>query len=420
MERQLSDDSRYAELGPAGEARQRECSTWRTMSRSLRARLRSNRATVLSLLLGAMAPVLAPPLLCQQRLPTWSLEPELRLGALDGPYAFAALGPVVVSPRTGNVFVGESPGHILAFDSTGKKLSAFGRVGDGPGEFRNLADIYWSEGHIVAFDAGSSRVSWFTEDGGLVESRRIEPDPHSGAGMHASPWAPLGDGAFVGMVQQNLPDGKLMQLHVRLLRMDERGNDSILDQFPDVGRHFRTADGIWIPIPMVPGAHYAADPWGSTVVVVHQYAPQSEDSGTFRVRRIGADGKLVFSRTYGYTPSPISEEYMEEFFETRREGAQRFGLSTSEMERIVNRYVPDFFTPIREVRAGVDGSIWLRRQTEDTDEAWWVLNRRGDLVAQLHPPQGLRIRYVDAETVWGIELDSLGVNYLVKYGIVRE
>jgi hypothetical protein len=49
-----------------------------------------------------------------------------------------------------------------------------------------------------------------------------------------------------------------------------------------------------------------------------------------------------------------------------------------------------------------------------------VLNRRGDLVARIHPPQGLRIRCVDAETVWGIEMDSLGVNYLVKYGIVRE
>jgi hypothetical protein len=32
----------------------------------------------------------------------------------------------------------------------------------------------------------------------------------------------------------------------------------------------------------------------------------------------------------------------------------------------------------------------------------------------------VRIRHVDAETVQGVEMDSLGVNYLVKYGIVRE
>jgi hypothetical protein len=90
------------------------------------------------------------------------------------------------------------------------------------------------------------------------------------------------------------------------------------------------------------------------------------------------------------------------------------------MERIVNGYVPDFFTPISDVRAGVAGSIWLKRQTKDTDNVWWwVLNERGDLVARVHPPQGLRIRHVDAESVWGIELDSLGVNYLVKYRIVR-
>jgi hypothetical protein len=154
---------------------------------------------------------------------------------------------------------------------------------------------------------------------------------------------------------------------------------------------------------------------------VHEYAPLSEDSGTFRVRKIGRDGKLIFARTYRYTPSRITEEYMEKFFEARREGAQRFGLSTDEMKRIVNRYVPEFFTPISDVRTGVDGSIWLKRQTEDTDKVWWwVLDERGDLAARLHLPTGLRIRYVDAETVWGIELDSLGVNYLVKYGIVRE
>lgn len=203
--------------------------------------------------------------------------------------------------------------------------------------------------------------------------------------------------------------------------MDGSGNDSMLDQFSEVGRYFPTAGGVWLPIPEVPGSLYAADPRGSGLVVVHQYAPQSEDSGIFRVRKIGADGRLVFSRTYRYTPSPITEEYMEEFFEVRREAVQRVGLSMREVQRIVNRYVPDFLTPISEVRAGVDGSIWLKRQTEDPDDVWWwVLNRRGDLVARVHPPQGLRIRYVDAETVWGIELDSLGVNYLVKYRIVRE
>jgi hypothetical protein len=203
--------------------------------------------------------------------------------------------------------------------------------------------------------------------------------------------------------------------------MDGSGNDSILDQFSEVGRYFLPGGGVWVPIPEVPGSLYAADPQGSGIVVVHQQAPQSEDSGTFRVRKIGRDGKLIFSRTYGYTPSPITEEYMKEFFEVRREAVQRVGLSMREVQRVVNRYIPDFLTPISEVRVGVDGSIWLKRQTEGADSAsWWVLDQRGDLIARVSPPQGLRIRYVDAETVWGIELGSLGVNYLVKYGIVRE
>jgi hypothetical protein len=377
---------------------------------------------VLSLIQGAVAVVLAAPLAGQQSLSTWSLDPELRLGSLDGPYALGALGSVVVSPKTGNVFVNEDARRILEFDSAGTKLHAFGHRGDGPGEFRNLSDLYWSDGHIIAFDAGSYRVSRFTEEGELVDSRRIESDPLPRGGMRASPRAPLGPGYFVGQVRQPVQEGQLIQHQIRLLRMDGSGNDAIIDQFPDAGRHLPVGSGKLLPIPMLPGGHYAVDPQGSELVIVHQYEAESADAGTFRVRKMGADGRLMFSRSYRYAPSPIPEGYIDEFLEVRRDGIRRLlGLSTREAERLIDRYLPEFMPPIRDLLVATDGSIWLRRRTENTDDnQWWVLNERGELVARLRLPRGIQIRHVGANTVWGVETDELGVNYLVRYRIVRQ
>jgi hypothetical protein len=90
--------------------------------------------------------------------PTWSLEPELRIGSLDdGPYALSSVSHVVVSPRTGAVFIAQF-GRIGVFDAAGRHLRTFGRRGEGPGEFSRVAALAWSSDRLVALKGSPGRA----------------------------------------------------------------------------------------------------------------------------------------------------------------------------------------------------------------------------------------------------------------------
>jgi hypothetical protein len=358
-------------------------------------------------------------LLAQETLPRWSLVPQLRVGSIDGPDALEAMGEIVVSPRSGNIFVSEASQRILVFSADGRRLRQFGREGSGPGEFRNLQDIYWSDGRIVATDARVNRLTSFTEEGDVIAADLIESGPLPGVSGGAAPAAPLGRGFFLGKLTEERPDGNELRGHVLLVRSDGEGRDSILDSFPTPSRYFRAGQGGLIGVP-APGGQYGVDPRGRQVVVVHQADPEAGRDAAFRIRKISADGHLVFSRKYTYTPIPRPPGYVREFVEDRRDGVKAIGLSTAEAERIVDRYAPRFLNPVREVRVGVDGSIWLKREEEQGDLVWWnVLDSRGEPLANLRLSSRARIRHVDGDTVWGMETDDLGVYYLMKYRVVR-
>ena len=83
----------------------------------------------LALLCGILA--FAAPAATQQKLPRWSLTAELRIGAIDGPDALDAIGDIVVSPATGQIFVTERSQRILVFDDRGRRVGAWGGQGDG-------------------------------------------------------------------------------------------------------------------------------------------------------------------------------------------------------------------------------------------------------------------------------------------------
>jgi hypothetical protein len=137
------------------------------------------------LALAAASLALTPHVSAQQPVPEWTLMRELRVGSLDGSDALGAIGDIVVSQRTGKVFVAEGSQRILVFDANGYRQDAFGRRGRGPGEFENLSHVYWSEGFIVATDGRSHQVSRFTEEGELIDARVVESRALPGVAQRA-------------------------------------------------------------------------------------------------------------------------------------------------------------------------------------------------------------------------------------------
>ncbi len=65
--------------------------------------------------------------------------------------------------------------RILRFAPDGTCLGAFGRAGEGPGEFTGAADLaLLPDGEIVVTDQGRMRLSWFTPQGRFLRSVQQE------------------------------------------------------------------------------------------------------------------------------------------------------------------------------------------------------------------------------------------------------
>lgn len=87
--------------------------------------------------------------------------------------------------------------EILRLDDEGSLVARIGAEGEGPGEFapHGLAWIdLGRDGRIAAYDDRQARVTWFSADGSVQESRRISP-PDPFTSLQPLAWA--GDGAVV-------------------------------------------------------------------------------------------------------------------------------------------------------------------------------------------------------------------------------
>ncbi|MEX2284480.1 MAG: 6-bladed beta-propeller, partial [Gemmatimonadota bacterium] len=74
-----------------------------------------------------------------------SLREDLRLGTSFGPseLEFQQVR-VIATDRAGNIYVGNNgSGQIRVFDHEGRFLRSVGRVGDGPGDFRSFAYLFF-------------------------------------------------------------------------------------------------------------------------------------------------------------------------------------------------------------------------------------------------------------------------------------
>jgi len=108
----------------------------------------------------------------------WALgeSPLLAIGSADGgPDALYSVGSIV--PLSGGRFAlaHRSRNEIVWFDSTGARVVATGREGDGPGEFRAISRLFRLPGDsLLVVDGRLNRLSVFGPDGRYLHSSRLD------------------------------------------------------------------------------------------------------------------------------------------------------------------------------------------------------------------------------------------------------
>ncbi|HEY8484047.1 MAG TPA: 6-bladed beta-propeller [Longimicrobiales bacterium] len=365
----------------------------------------------------------------------WNVQPELRIGSVDAPdYSLTYVEDLEVGPD-GRIYVLQSQEQLIrVFDGTGKFVGTIGRRGAGPGEFVSPYRMGWRGDTLWVIDGGQNRISFFGPDGAFLGSLGTGWPAPGGFGM-IFPWAVMADGSVLGFHAVDAiarADGLVKS--TPYFRIDREGrvtdtlawvslrNSSLAIRDPE-----RPWAGLFAPQPFGDSPLVEAAPDGSGLVLVERWAAEAADRAHFTVTRIDPSGRVLFSRQYRYPARPMPKALADSVFQAEVAIAlQARGPNLSSRAQAEERvrealYLPGHLPPITGVVIGRDGTIWLRR--EDLGEAsveWLVLGEDGGVLGALRAPRGLRILRAQRGSIWGVEEDTLGVPYVVKYRVEEE
>jgi len=347
----------------------------------------------------------------------WQLEPEIRVGEVDGAGALANILSIVVSPSSGSIFISNTE-QIKVFGPDGRYLRQIGRKGPGPGEFAILTRISWLDGNIVATDFLAKRITQFTEEGAVVDSRQMQ-FPSLDAFPSVQLLAPLRDGAVLGLAAgPAMADQELQPL----VWLGASGELKVIDELdistqsvPLVGpnqargRLFRSINS---------SSLQSVDPRGSGVAIVHQPTPLNAQPTNFRIHKLDANGEVIFARSYSFSPRRLPTEVADSIVDLRQGYRRQMGWNDRELRAALG--LTAFQPPVTDLLLGVDSTIWIRRESfgEELVE-YWVLDPRGDPIGRLSLPRRAKLLYADRDFVWGLEFDRLDVPYAVRYRVLR-
>jgi len=371
--------------------------------------------------------------------PRLALEAELRIGSVDDPeLAFTWFRGLVVGPD-GRIYTAHPQENaIRVHDGEGRPVGRIGRAGEGPGEFRSLGPIgILGDTLLWALDYGTYRFSFFDLDGTLVRSLNVPT--RMGATLEERP--PRASGLFSdGSIMASPPawdnlvaDGTISQDSI--LRMDSTG--AVLELVTTIPLHNTTLAvtdprdprgfGAYFPQPYSDTELVKISPFDSSIVRVDRRAAEDARVGAFRVTRLHFRGDTIFSREYRYSPIPLDPARPDSIV---REYAERVGRvpsppapTVAEAERILREriYTPRFLPPVTGLVVGRDGTIWLRREERgESDVDWLILAADGEPLGLAATPAGFNGMAADRSAIWGMELDSLDVPYIVKYRIAAQ
>ncbi|MCY3809867.1 MAG: 6-bladed beta-propeller [Gemmatimonadetes bacterium] len=329
------------------------------------------------------------------------------------------VGDVVV--LEGRLFVAQPRERCLRiFSLAGEFLGVVGREGEGPGEFGYVNGLGVRDGLLWASDSFLGRVQYFDPGGQYVSSLRIRGHPTLPI-IGLEVLAVLADGSMLardppGASQQAaFPD---RPEHV--IRLDERGSlrdtASVLVGSPSVVALGETSRG-GISYTMLPESYrsqFSPSPDGTGFVVLHREAARRAEPHTFRVIRFDAGADTVWARDIQYDPIPVTSAWRSQHLKERDD---LNAPMLRELRRAYRRL--EFFPPVRQAKAGADGTTWLRIRTGVDAWEWEVLDRSGRSIARVGmSPQGW-LKWAGTDTLWFLDHDEFDVPYLVKYTIRR-
>jgi hypothetical protein len=356
----------------------------------------------------------------------WTIEPELRVGRIDGPDALGEVIAVQVGALSEILVVEWREGSVRVFDASGRSVRRIGRSGSGPGEFSQPGVMTWSGDTLVVSDPMLRRLQMFDASGTLVGT--ISPQPRALSGTVGPPAVAgrLADGTLLGnaFIASHLIQSGIVR-DEPVVRMREDG--TLLDTLAVVAVTNRQlslplGSAMLMTQQPVSDAPIWLAAYDGTGIIVVDRAVVAGEPALYRVTRIGVEGDTLFSRSYAYQPVPFDATLVDGVVDRLAERLGAGGHHPIEALRAAIRehaYLPSSLPPVTRVVAGRDGTLWIRREEMSDMVVWDVLDESGDELGNVMVPRDVTVHQASRELVWAVEKDELGVNYIVRYRVLR-
>ena len=344
----------------------------------------------------------------------WRLtsEPLVVIGAspadtLDQLFAIGG----AVRLQDGSIVVADGGSNSLRrYDAGGSFVSALGREGEGPGEFRSIRGVYLVGDTIAVVDYRTRRVTWVSPDLALVGSVSLRD-----LGGLASVWGFLGDGSFVVWgLEPTRPDewapGLNQEVEAVHRVSPDAGDVQPLGDF-FIGEHFvASVDDRWISaaVPFGRSAHA----WVSDAALLYTAgdAPQ--------VERYDREGVLRAVIRWPEEPRRVPDDAIQRRIDALPEGGPRQAITTV-LRQIP---VPEFTPLVSDLVVDAAGRIWVQAylsREEEGPSTWRVLDADGTLLGSVTMPSRFRPTQIGDDFVLGSGQDEFDVELVQLYGIVR-
>ena len=375
--------------------------------------------------LWVLAIAITPCPLDAQAVPVRRATQVFRFGGPDArePYAFAG-PPSLVVDSAGFIHARlASQGTVVVFDADGKLVRTIGRKGEGPGEFQVayrhglIGDTLW------VTNWPTPRISMFRTDGAHLVTRRT---PVNIGQMRLSAPAGIsglltGGRAYVALDALVLGEGGGRVLLPVLVGSREMQNIDTVTMVPSPQSLYVAGVGSWAfqPMPSSPLFDIAS---AGTAIATAEW--DRANPGSVTVRVVAPDGTERLRRQLQLSAQPMPKRVRDSLLAIALEkarpqldAARRRGTSLrASNERLVEEGLglPDHYPPVRSLRIGIDGTLWLERFGEGRRGDWLVLDRAGAPLFHVQLPATLDVQEASATDVWGTDRDDLDVSYLVR------
>jgi hypothetical protein len=353
---------------------------------------------------------------------TWSvaLEPDLSIGAVDGPEELQFYGIAgthrLPDGRIAMVDSGSRSVRIYAEDGT--FLTSFGRRGGGPEEFEMPVLAGTRADTLVIVDRVHHRLSLIHPDAGFVGLTRVS-DSVGGflnpVGTFANGQSVFG-GAFdmrrIGELRTGMNrahtyyrscnnDGSLAADFG-----DKDGADFYIHDIEGGGRDSRPAV---IPFGRVPVAAVSPD--------FFFFSPQDE----FEIEVYSPSGELLRLIRAISAPEPVSSEDGARHIE-----ATLARVDDPDQETQIRQYLgalplPETFPPLGALMADALDHLWVQdfEKLWEAPAPWSVFDPDGVLVARLTLPESFNPFEIGPDYILGVGWDEMQVEYLRMYSLER-